>query len=53
MQLSGVPQAYITLKKDVAELRKQGAMEHQIEEKLAKSTQTQKEWRLKQVSTST
>jgi hypothetical protein len=28
-------------------------MEHQIEEKLAKSTQTQKEWRLKQVSTST
>jgi hypothetical protein len=34
-------------------LRKRGAMEQQIEEKLAKSTRNRKEWRPKQASSST
>jgi hypothetical protein len=42
-----------TQKRRLQRLRKQGAMEQQIEEKPAKSTRTQKEWRPKKASSST
>jgi hypothetical protein len=42
-----------TYKRRLQRLHKRGAMEQQIEEKPVKSTRTLKEWRQKQVSTST
>jgi hypothetical protein len=42
-----------TQKRRLQRLRQQGAMEQQIEEKPAKSTRTQKEWRPKKASSST
>ena len=42
-----------TQKRRLQRLRKRGAMRQRIEEKLAKPTQTRKEWRPKQMKTST